>query len=269
VKRLRIDDFDIAYLEGGKGEPLVLLHGIGADKDSFTPVAAHLTQHFQVIAIDLPGFGDSTRQPEASYAVGAQVDRLHHIVETLGLRRFLLGGSSMGGQIAASYAARFPEEVTALWLLAPAGVGSAKPTRVKEIFEESGRALLFARTPDEFPEVIRLVCDRPPWMPSSVVQVLGERSACDYALHSRILREILDEPALEDRMRGSKVPALVVWGERDRVLDVSGARLLQSVMPRAELVLMNRVAHLPMLEAPRRAAKDLVQFWRRVLRGAV
>ncbi len=89
-----------AYLEGGQGEALMLLHGFGADKDNFTRVARFLTGHYRVIAPDHIGFAESSHLPDADYAPTAQVQRLRALAQALGVRDLHLGGSSMGGQIA-------------------------------------------------------------------------------------------------------------------------------------------------------------------------
>ena len=87
------------YLEGGRGEPLLLLHGFGADKDHFTRVARFLTPHYRLIVPDHIGFGQSSHPQDADYAAPAQAARLRAFMRALGIERFHLGGSSMGGQI--------------------------------------------------------------------------------------------------------------------------------------------------------------------------
>ena len=111
-----------AYLEGGTGEPLVLLHGFGADKDNFDPAAYFLVPHYRVIVPDHIGFGESSRPAGADYSPPAQAEHLHALVKSLNLARIHLGGNSMGGQIAMAYAVAHSNEVQSLWLLAPAGV---------------------------------------------------------------------------------------------------------------------------------------------------
>src|SRR5690606_34979350 len=90
------------YLEGGEGEPLMLLHGFGADKDHFTRVASYLTLDYRVIVPDLLGFGESDKPPHADYSPQAQAARLRMLASALGVGRVHLGGNSMGGQIALS-----------------------------------------------------------------------------------------------------------------------------------------------------------------------
>src|SRR5471030_1702940 len=85
------------YLEGGSGDTLVLVHGFAGDKDNFTRMARFLTPHYRVICPDLPGFGDASRDPGASYAIAAQVERLRAFLDVHAPGRIHLGGNSMGG----------------------------------------------------------------------------------------------------------------------------------------------------------------------------
>ena len=126
-RSLDIGTLHMEYLEGGQGDVLVLLHGFGGDKDNWTRVAKYLTPHFRVVAPDLPGFGDSSKDLEAIYTVASQVDRLHAFLSALDIQAFHLGGNSMGGYIAGFYTVKFPREVLSLWLLAPGGVFQPNP----------------------------------------------------------------------------------------------------------------------------------------------
>ena len=108
ARRVRVGDLEIAYLEGGSGEPLILVHGFGATKDNFTRVAAYLTPHYRVLIPDLPGFGDSFKPEHASYTIAQQVEWLNAFATALGVGRVHLGGSSMGGFIATLYALTHP-----------------------------------------------------------------------------------------------------------------------------------------------------------------
>lgn len=72
-KTTTIPGFDIVYLEGGSGEPRVLVHGFGADKDNFTRAAAQLTSRYHVIIPDLPGFGESSKPTDVTYRIGERM----------------------------------------------------------------------------------------------------------------------------------------------------------------------------------------------------
>ena len=78
--RIELADATLEYLDGGSGEALLLIHGFGGDKDNFSLVAPFLTRHFRVIAPDLPGFGNASRDPAARYRIADQVRRLHELI---------------------------------------------------------------------------------------------------------------------------------------------------------------------------------------------
>ncbi|MFP5306992.1 MAG: alpha/beta fold hydrolase [Gammaproteobacteria bacterium] len=260
-KTTRIAGFDIVYLEGGSGEPLVLVHGFGADKDNFTRVAAQLTAHYRVIVPDLPGFGESSKPADASYRIGEQAQRLDQILAALGVQRAHFGGSSMGGWIIAAYAAQFPDKAQSLWLLAPGGVSNATPSPMLKAFSETGKSPLVIDKVENFEQVLDLVMADPPFLPYSVKKVLAERAVRNHALHSRIFLQLHNESqALQEIAPQVQAPSLIVWGEDDRVLDISGARILDQLLPRSQLIVMPGIGHLPMLEAPRRVAADYLAF---------
>ena len=260
-KTLVLPDMQIAYLEGGQGEPLVLIHGFGADKDNWTRIARHLTPQFHVYAIDLPGFGESSKPADWRYRIQDQVERVHAIVAALGIQRPHLGGSSMGGHISASYAARYPDEVASLWLNAPGGVFSSEPSEMALRIQAGEKIPLLARTREEFDQVFALMFVEPPFVPSAFKQILAERAAANYELHLRIFKDIrFDSLPLENLVNGLATPTRIVWGEQDRVLHVSGAKILAGLMPNASVLTLPATGHLPMVERREIVAEDDLSF---------
>ncbi len=265
--RASIPGFEMAYLEGGQGEPLLLIHGFGADKNNFTRVARFLTPHYRVIAPDLPGFGAATRSDTATYTIAEQVERLRQFAQGLGLKRVHLGGSSMGGHIATTWAGKYPEEVASLWLLAPGGTVAAFDSELRREFQRTGEILLVAKTPEEHARVRAFAMAHEPWLPHSLKRVLGERAAADYALHSKIFKALRQEPPVETLFPRIDAPALIVWGTEDRALNPKGADTLRAMMPNARVILMPGIGHLPMIEAVRQSAEDYLAF-RHILAGS-
>jgi len=260
-KRLELPDLQVAYLEGGTGEPLLLIHGFGADKDNWTRVSRHLTDRFHVYAIDLPGFGDSSKPADWTYRIQDQVERVHAIAQALKLERPHLGGSSMGGMISASYAARFPGEVASLWLLAPGGVAGAEPSEMMQRIAAGEPIPLLAKSAADFEQVFQLMFVEPPFVPGPYLEWLGARAAANYDLHLKIFGEIRNESIpLENLVGGLQVPTRIVWGEQDRVLHVSGAQVLAGLMPKASVLVMPGTGHLPMIERPQAVADDYRTF---------
>lgn len=263
-----IDDVPVAYLEGGDGDVVLLLHGFTANKDHWTRVARFLTPHVRVIAPDLPGFGESGLVDGGDYSVDAQARRLRRFVADRGLTRFHLGGSSMGGNIAGVFAARYPEMIESLWLVAPLGVAGAQTSEVGQMVAAGEPPPLIIERPQQYEGVMDLVFETRPWIPQSVTKHLARQAAARYQHYRWVYGQIHDVgpgqsgPAtpLEPLLGGATVPTLIVWGDGDRVLDVSGAKVLADEMADARVEIMQGVGHLPMLEAPEATASRYLEF---------
>jgi len=250
----------VAYLIGGSGEPLLVLHGFGADKSNWVRVAKYLTPHYRVVAPDLPGFGDSTRDPAAHYMIDDQVERVHAFAQALGLGTFHLGGNSMGGTIAGVYAARHPGEVKSLWLLAPGSVRSAEKSELQALMAH-GDNPLFVHDAAGFTRLLDFVFVEPPSIPGPIVKYLAAEAVRHRDFNEKIAAELWRDPVvLEDVLRTVNVPTLVVWGDHDRLAHVSGARILGGAMPRATVVVMPNVGHVPMVEKPEESARAFIDF---------
>ena len=255
--RLVAEGLTIEYLEGGQGDVLLLLHGFGANKDNWTRISKHLTPHFRVIAPDLPGFGESSRPPGINYTIAAQAGRVQAFANALGLARFHLGGSSMGGYIAGVYAAQHPENVKSLWLVAPGGVISAEPSEMHRQLSAGNSNPLVVESVEEYQHLIDFIFVQKPFIPGPMLKILAKDAIQNRPLNQKIWMQIMEtskRAGLEDALNGSTVPTLVLWGDHDRVLHVSGAKILESAMPNAQVAIMADVGHLPMIEKPKESA---------------
>jgi len=264
-KTVRVGRFQIHYLEGGDGEPLLLLHGFGADKDNWTRLARQLNHSFRVIAPDLPGFGESDHPTNADYGVRRQAERMRNFVRQLGLGRVHVAGNSMGGYIAGVFGAQYPETTSSLWLIAPAGVLEAEPSDLDRRLEMGDNPLL-PSTKAEYEALIDYAMHQPPYMPWAIVELLAQRNIERRPLLSDIFETLrTSRVSLTEELARSPVPALVVWGEHDRLLDPSGARPLAEAMSAAEVRIMADAGHIPMLERPGQLARDYLEWqqqWR-------
>lgn len=247
------------YLEGGQGEPLMLLHGFGVNKDNFNRVARFLTPHYRVIVPDHIGFGESSHPQDADYAPSAQAERLHTLAQALGIKTLHLGGSSMGGQIAMTYAALHPDEIKSLWLLDPAGVWSAPEGELGKMIRETGHNPLLSRNEEEFAAVFAFAMTDPPFIPRPMVDVMAREHLRNLTLEGRIFKQIAAD-SLEQRVSGLATPTLIVWGDKDRLLTVASADILHKLMPHSQVVIMPGIGHLPMIERPQSSAEDYLRF---------
>ncbi len=259
------DGMHYFYLEGGRGEPLILLHGFGGDKDHFIRIAKFLTPHYHVIIPDLLGFGESSHptsvdmSARVDYTSRAQAERVRALAQSLGLKSVHLGGNSMGGQIALAYAAAHPAEVESLWLLSPAGIWSAPQSELEKIVEGQQRNILFIRNVDDYNHAFDFVMNRPPLIPRPILNVLAQNSIRNEKLSEQIFTQFTND-SVEKRVTGLKTPALIVWGNQDRVLNHLTAEVLYKLMPKSRVVIMDGIGHMPMLESPEQCAEDYLYF---------
>lgn len=259
-KEIRLPDgANYAYLEGGQGETLMLLHGFGANKDTFARTSRYLTSHYRVVVPDHIGFGESDHPAEADYSPNAQAERLHALAKALGISTLHLGGNSMGGQIAMAYAALYPDEVKSLWLLDPAGIWSAPESDLRKVIAKTGKNPLMPQTEDEFAELIPFVMADAPFIPRPLMNVMARERILNYTLEEKIFPQLIAD-SVEQRVNGMQTPTLIVWGELDRTLNVASAEILHKLMPNSQVIIMPGVGHVPMVERPLQSANDYLKF---------
>lgn len=266
TRHARVGGFDMPYLAGGSGETLVLIHGFGGDKDNFTRIARFLTPHYHVIIPDLPGFGDASRDHSASYTMTDQVGRIRGLLAQLGMARVHLGGNSMGGFISAQYAATYPDQVSSVWLLDPAGTAASHSSAMLQHYEKTGENPLLVRTVADFDKTVSATTYKKPFLPRFVITAMARRAVADFELHTRIMRELSGSELLETRYQQLDTPAFIVWGAEDRILSPAGADAFRRLFPNSAIRVMNGIGHLPMLEDPKQTARDYLG-WRANLKA--
>jgi pimeloyl-ACP methyl ester carboxylesterase len=259
-KRVQVGEHRIVYSEGGKGEPVLLLHGFGASADNWNRFAGRLGRRYHVIAPDLPGWGQSTRLEGESYGYAKQLERLHEFVNRLGLKRFHVIGHSMGGFIASAYAARYPEQVITLGLIAPHGIAEPQASELAQSLA-AGDNWLVARSVPEFERLLERVFARRPYLPKSVFRLLAQHAIRNSSKSAKIFAEMqTNDPPLEARLSLIQAPTMIIWGDQDRVLHVSGSEVFRQGIKSSELLVLPGVGHMPLIERARECAAAWMAF---------
>ncbi len=245
----------IHYLDsgqrGGEGVPVLLLHGIFAEKDHWVDFARALPGSYRIVAPDLPGFGESGRHDGQAYDYDAQVRHLLAFMDALGIAQAHLAGSSMGGTIAALLAIQHPGRVKSVAFIgSPHGIRSPRASEMDRQID-AGRAPLVARDPEEFDAMMKLVFAQPPFLPYPIL-ISTQVDALRLAGSNQRLwnAQLKDRYLLDARISQLKQPAFALWGTDDQVFDVSGAGVLRDRLPQARVITMPGVGHLPMMEKP-------------------
>lgn len=265
-KTLQVDNLEIRYYEGGpdKAQTLLLIHGFGADKSNWSRFARLLTDRYHVIAVDLPGFGDSSRPQNISYDVGTQAERLADFMRELGIGRFHVVGNSMGGHIAALLAARHPQEILSVGLFDNAGVTAPRQSELFQRLSNGEGNPLVLRSVDDFPALLDFVFVQQPPLPSRLQHYLAERSLERSAFNGMVFQQLRERYIpLEPELPKITAPTLLLWGDRDRVLDVSSIDVMKPLLQKPAVAILRDCGHVPMIERPEETAQLYLDFLQR------
>ena len=261
-REVEVNGLTIHYYEGGpaEGETLLMIHGFGANRDNWLRFARYFTHRYHVLALDLPGFGESSR-PDASYDVASQMERVRAFATALKVDKLHLIGNSMGGHISALYAARHPEQVLSLALFNNSGVTAPRKSEMIQRLERGEPNPLVARNAEEFDALMNFVFVTPPVLPNSLKRYFAEQSVANREHYERIFTQLRGNYVpLEPELPKIKAPTLLLWGDKDRVLDVSSIEVMKPLLQRPSVVVMKDCGHAPMIERPEEAARHYQAF---------
>ena len=251
-KEVAVDGDRWPYLEraGGDGTPVVIVHGFGADSNAMTSFATRLPDR-RVIVPDLPGFGDHPLPDGMIPWEEEYLGRLAAFLRAIGPGPYHLVGSSMGGALAGALAARHPELVASLVLIAPAGVPAERENDFFRRAREGENPLDIASVED-LDRVLATVFLRPPDMPANVKRWLVERNRPHRATRAAILATMAPflVGGLDEVAPAIRAPTLVLWGDSDLVTDPSAGAALVARLPDARLAIVPDAGHVPWEDAP-------------------
>lgn len=227
----------IRYEVAGEGEPVVLVHGLSGSTRWWDRTVPALAARYRVYLVDLPGFGAMSRA-EGGFVLSEAAGWLSSWMEAVGLERTHLVGHSMGGYISVVLAARRPELLRRLVLVAPAGVPTGKsiPGYLLPLIR-AGRYM----TPSFLPVLTRDA------LRSGPSTLLGAT------------REILAED-VRSSLRRIEAPTLLIWGRRDTLVPPSGGDVMREEIPGSRLLVIDGAGHVPMFERTAETNAALLAF---------
>jgi pimeloyl-ACP methyl ester carboxylesterase len=248
----------LSTMEAGVGPPVLAIHGLGGTKGSFLPTLAALSDRFRVVAVDLPGFGDSDKPIGASYDPRFFATAMVDLLDALELHRVHLIGNSLGGRVALEVTLQAPERVRRLALLAPS-LAWKRPRRwapaLRLVRPELGLVQLAPR-PIVDAMVHRLIPGADDgWMAAGVDEFLRAylTPAGRAAFYAAARQIYLEAPhgtnGFWTRLRAIQHDALFVWGRRDTLVPIAFARHVAEALPEARHLELD-CGHVPQVELP-------------------
>ena len=251
-KRLRVLD-----LGGSDMIPVVLLHGFGADLNTWMFNQPVLAETRRAVALDLPGHGGSTKELDPAVDAAGFAADLDRALAALGIDKLHLVGHSMGGAIALNFASWQPQRVASLSLIAAAQLGA-------EINAEFIAGFMRAQRRRDMQEVLALLVHDP--------ALVGRQMVEDVLRYKRLdgvgaaLEELAAEwfpngvqrVAIPEVAANLKLPVQVIWGRQDRIIPVAHAEALAGRVP---VHIIDGAGHLPHMEKAGEVNRLLRQFW--------
>ncbi|WP_233511050.1 alpha/beta fold hydrolase [Dyella psychrodurans] len=257
-------DTQWVYYEGGQGPTIILLHGFVANKEVWLKVAPLLTAHFHVVIPDLPGWGESSRIPNASYNIDNQADRLNDFIQTLHLQHALIVGHSMGGAIAGVYAAEHPNDIAELALIDSFGLKFKENDFAKEAM--AGTDPFIYNDRPGFERATALAFEHVPDIPGRFIDVFIKENIANRAFIESTFKELREDSqvsSLQNRLDKLTMPTLGLWCRDDKIIDISALESLRDGLTHAPSIstsIFNGCNHMPQLEKPKEFAQALTSF---------
>lgn len=251
------------YLSGGKttDPPILMLHGFGSDRESQMSMMPWLHDKHFCIAPDLPGFGRNGYGPAQAFTPDFYVAELTAFADALGLGKFDLVGTSMGGALAAYFAAKHPERVNRLVLLSPAGLESEQKNYFMREVDRGGKPLVI-RNESDFDRVVDLAFDRNPYVPWQFRRWYVDRAVRQQADTMEVIRgmETFLRKGLTDVLPSIQCPTLVIWGDRDVVIEPGLLKCFVNGIPNSKGVLINDGGHIVSDDCPEKTRRVMEEF---------
>lgn len=262
------DGVKTRVLEAGTGEPLILLHGTGGHIEAYARNIRGLSEHFRVICIDMLGHG-YTEKPDFKYGIDSYSDHLLAVIQALGLKELYLSGESLGGWVAAWFAAHHPGIAKALVLNTPGNVNN-KPEVMAALKASTVKAVLEANYEN--------VKTRLEWLMYDKSQVTDELIEARYNIYTQpsyqeAVHNIVALQDLEFRQNYSwdaswcgkiDVPTLLAWTDHDPTSTVEEAKPIQDMIPGSELAVIKDAGHWPQWEKVEDFNNVIIDFFKKI-----
>jgi pimeloyl-ACP methyl ester carboxylesterase len=266
IHDVRVKGARISSLTAGSGDQhVILIHGLGGAKSSFYETVAALTPEYTVHAIDLPGFGSSSKPARASYSAEFFARCVLRFMDTLAIGRAHLVGNSMGGRVSLEVGFEAPNRVQSLSLLSPSmafrrGRGWTPLVRV---LRPELALIPHALSPDQVRSRFWNMIARPERLDPAVADIASDeflrtyrsRAArvAFYAAARQIYLEQPDGPnGFWTRLQGLEPPALFIWGSDDPLVPARFSRHVATALPDAPQLVLADCGHVPQIELPDR-----------------
>ncbi|MEA3470326.1 MAG: alpha/beta hydrolase, partial [Thermodesulfobacteriota bacterium] len=215
---------------------------------------------YRILAIDLPGHGDNSRDFNKTYDLDYITEGFTKTIEKLNLGRFHLAGNSMGGYVSKIYAVNNPDRVITLGLFDSAGLVSPLPSDFQLALDRGDNPLI-VNSRDDFDRLMRFAFNKEPFLPWPLRSVVARKYISNGRFNQKMWNDIWAKKSEAiDLLPRLHMPVFIIWGDADRILHVSSVEVYQRYIPQIETVILKNCGHAPMLERPAETADFYLRF---------
>jgi pimeloyl-ACP methyl ester carboxylesterase len=260
----QIDDLNVNYEMSGEGSPLVLIHGGGADAQSFDEMIPILAKEFKVYAYDMRGFGKTVRPLEAPLSYDLWVSDLYKFMNHFGLRKVPLAGWSLGGAVILNFVLRHPEMVSHAILIGASSPRLASTDRSG--FSERQR-LSDSGAPIE--EVVEKTFEftkaaHSPWIvqnkPERVERMRQTLLRNDPSSYAEMVKANQNAPAIGPKIGSIECPTLIIVGDADKRTPKEMSEDLNTAIPNSYMKIIEHCGHYYGFEQPQATCQIMSSF---------
>lgn len=256
-----VDGVHLHYRAVGSGPTVVMIHGYGASLDLWRPVQDALAAHHRVIAVDLKGFGWSSRPP-GDYSPEAEAALVWKLLDQLAVDQVSIVGHSWGSSVSLAMVLAQPQRVRRVALYAAYVFDEQKPSFFRWAgLDGVGEALFAINYRENVEERVGLAYHDPRFITQARVDhVLAELDRPGTTAAALAAARDQHLTRLERRYREIAQPTLLLWGDDDLVTPLRFGQRLANVLPDAQLRVYPACGHIPMVEAATATTRDLIAF---------
>lgn len=238
---------------------IVMVHGFGGNKDNWVLLADKMTDDYHLIALDLPGHGDSVSDESLVYTMDNQAAWLNEFMDALHIKKAHVVGNSMGGAICIAFTHRYPDKVSSMTLIDSAGLHVTDSEYL--LLLKQGINPLVVGNREEFAHLMDFVMEKKPYIPGPILSVLAEQKIARKAMDEKIFKDMVtDINQVGDFLSEIHTPTLILWGDHDRVIHVDNAEAFHQKIQGSQSVILAGVGHIPMIEVPKKTNENYRQF---------
>ena len=266
LQELRINDGKLVYLENKNknyksNETIILIHGFGANKDSWLYLAKELSKDYHLIIPDLPGHGDSFKTDSKKYTIVNQATWLNDFIAKKKIKNITLIGNSMGGAISLRYSNLYPEKLNNLILITSFSSSCIGVESEYSRLLSKGVNPLITNNLEDYEKLLDFVMYERRYIPSPILEVLAENKMERKLLDEKIFSDFISNMfKKEDILNNITINTLILWGEYDRVIDLECANILEENIKTSKKLILKNVGHVPQVEVPDKLSNIISNF---------